>query len=801
MKHLTSLLLTMALSSSTIIANSIAPMDQQRAIESKSQLMGFLSSERTVISEKQMAPGIKKRAVRDSRGRIFYDIVKNGKVSAAPQYINRPWKAVENASFFENFEGHTNELDWLPEGWTEINTPENTPTLEMCSHNINNSWNVQDTGDGYWTDITTDGVKECWIHFTYNWSYQNGNGEKIEGAAAPQDEWVITPQFTVGQNHDLFFLAEIDRGAIYDFSWNSMAYDRNIVECDLEVHVSTDNGTNWTCIWKASSDVCAAMTDDEMYDMMGELKYSSYCVPLTQYYGQNVKIAFRYLNSANGMSGNSMAVDAVTVAAPAPEAFYYLPEGILMAGISDGLHSNSESYILLPANTPIEWKASSNAYTENNSWAFFNESTGEMDNILTGNEAVVTYSWSEGQPIPYPVLTATNPNGSDTYSPDINDSAKGGMYVGGNVPDLADEKVYLGNYDYIHKHLVTPNFGNGSYCFGTAAANTWGTNIEQVAFGNLFMAPPAPLTVYDIMLTLGEFDADEDAEIKLEIYTVDNYGQVSAEPVATAVALGKDIDGWGFYNAFFHLDTPYEMTEHTLMMISGFADSSKVRTFAACAQSVHNDANHNYAYMMFRMPDNSLSLYPASAALEDYSSALYISLNGAFHFLKLEEEIVELDPESNMIEVKATATNDPEKWWIVDNDNRLPLVAEGTVHDWLTVTPVTKEDGSYAVRFSAEDTDKQRSKTVYLSNGGSQSRIRVRQQATVGIDNVTYGDFSISITGNTLTVNGVDENAVVKIYRTDGRLVYSGANNVSTENLIKGIYIVNCGSHTAKFTK
>ena len=103
------------------------------------------------------------------------------------------FKAPANATFYEGFEGHAGELDWLPEGWTEINTPENKPT-SMCSHNINNSWSGQDTGDGYWTAITTDGVKECWIHFTYNWSYKNSEGEKVEGAKAPQDEWLITPE-------------------------------------------------------------------------------------------------------------------------------------------------------------------------------------------------------------------------------------------------------------------------------------------------------------------------------------------------------------------------------------------------------------------------------------------------------------------------------------------------------------------------------------------------------------------------------------------------------------------------------
>lgn len=96
--------------------------------------------------------------------------------------------------------------------------PENKPTMEMCRHNINNTWNAQDTGDGYWTAITSDGVKECWIHFTYSWSYNNDAGEKVEGSKAPQDEWLITPEITVGEADDLFFLAEVDLGCVYDYN-------------------------------------------------------------------------------------------------------------------------------------------------------------------------------------------------------------------------------------------------------------------------------------------------------------------------------------------------------------------------------------------------------------------------------------------------------------------------------------------------------------------------------------------------------------------------------------------------------
>lgn len=799
-----SLCLSLAFGMATAATPTVAIMKTKAHAEVKSTKLSAVNSQRTVLSQKEMAPGIVKRLVRDKEGYVYADMIKNGVVSKGRQNIRPVTKAPGGATFYEGFEGHVDELDWLPEGWTEVNTPENKPTEEMCRHNINNSWAGQDTGDGYWTAITPDGRKECWIHFTYKWNYKNDAGEEISGEAASQDEWLITPEITVGAADDLYFLAEADLGSVYYFDWDTMTYSRDIIDTDLEVLITTDNGENWTTLWKLSDDVCSRMSDSEMYDAMAELNYYTYNVSLSDYRGKTVKIAFRYINDLSVGWGNSMAVDAVTVAAPMPEAFYQLPAGTLYAGVSDGLHAYTESYALIPAYTEISWTAESNAYTEKNSWAFYNVASEEMNDVVEGKTVSVTYPWSQGVAYPYPVLTASNGNGTDAYSFDRDDEEKGGLFVGGKVPAIADEVVYLGNYDYQHKRLVAPHFGNYvDYCFGTCSPNTWGEGIEQIGFGELFMAPAAPLTVEDVMVTLGEFEAEDDAVLTLEIYTVDDYGTVSESPVATSSVLGKDIDGWGFYNVFFRLEQPYEMTGMTLIMVKGY-DDAKVKTLAACAQSMHNDAYHNSAYMMFKMPNGALSLYPASEALQDYSSALYISLNGTFHVLKLDEEIIELSEETGSVEVTASATNAPENWWIVnkdDNDARLPLVAEGTAYDWLTVTPVTKEDGSYAVRFTASATEKQRSKTVYLSNGGAEARIRVKQAATTGINSIASDKFAVSVSGDILSVNGAAEDAVVDIYSAEGYRVYSGINNVDIAGFAKGLYIVCCDGKTAKYVK
>ncbi len=786
---------------------SVAPVVAGNVVEksasvpaTKSEVFSGVSTNRTVLAEKQLAKGITKRVVRDEKGRIFCDMVREGVATVKPETTKRPFKAPDNASFFEDFESHVDQLDWLPEGWTEINTPENECTQEMASHNINNTWTAQDTGDGYWTAITSDGVKECWIHFTYGWSYVNADGETIEGAASPQDEWLISPAFDVQTGHDLFFLCEADCGSVYYYDWSSNKYDRSVVECDLEVLASTDNGQNWTSLWKLSSDVCADMTDGEMYDVMAELKYNTYKIDLTNYYGQNIKLAFRYTNTSNGgFAGNSMAVDAITVAAPAAEAYYAIPENMLLAGISKDLHVYTESYALMPAYTDVTWTAASNAYTESNSWTFY-DANGQVAEEITGSTAVRSNPYSAGEAIAWPMLTASNSNSSDTYTFDEADEEKGGVFYGGRVPDIQEnEEVYVGNYDYQHKRMIVPYLSYGDYVYGTHSDGVWGDNIKEIACGNLFYAPAAPLTVTEVVLTLGEFDADDDAEFKMEIFTVEAYGQVASEPAATSVIHGSDITGFGFYNAVFPLATPYIIDSNVLIMVSGY-DSPKVRTFAACAQSVGNDANHNYAYMLFDI-NGTKSLYSAADALTDYSSALIMSLNATYHFLNTDDEIVDLDPDTNEYEMAFEASNAPENWWIADGENHLPIVAEGTSYDWLTITPLTKEDGNFALRFSAENAVSARAKTVILSNGGNEVRVRIRQDKSSGISSIETADKYVTVVGDVLSVIGESNDVRIEVYSIAGMKLASGSNGIDISGLPKGIFLVRAAGKTYRFVR
>lgn len=803
MKKCTTLMLSLALASSgAAMAQSVAPVKSPdvRTVKKSAPVGKRVAAGESVLAERSVAPGVTARLMRGADGFIYRTFVKDGVEKGGRTVVRKPFRAASNYTFYEGFESHTGQLDWIPEGWTEKNAEGNFCTQEMASHNINNTWSVQDTGDGYWTDITSDGMKEAWIHFAYKWEYTNGEGETVSGEAVPQDDWLITPEIEVKDGDGLYFLLEFDLGGVYAFDWDTMKYDHNQLENDMEVLVSTDDGANWKSLWKVSEDVCSDMTDAEMYDCMAELKYASYSVPLADYAGKKIKIAFRYTNIAkNGFSGNSAAVDAVTVGKPAAEANYSLPYGTLLAGLSSDLHVYTESYALFPAYAPQTWYAASNSYTSANAWNFYDVETGDFGDAVEEDDAKVVYPYSAGNAYPFPKLTATNASSSDTYQFGADDAEQGGMIFGGRVKDIQEnEPVYVGNYDYQHKRLAIPSLGGTDYCFGTSAVDTWGDGVVQTAFGNLFYAPAAPFTIDNVVVTLGEYDADADAEFTLDIYTVDAYGTLSDQPVATSKLKGSEITGNGFYNAVFHLDEPYNLDSNVLVLVSGFAETDKVREFAGCTQSLDNDAEHNYAYMMFKFSNGSTRLYSASDALTDYSSALLISFDGNFHTLHAEKEVLDLDPYENVGEVAVASSSKPEKWFIVDDEN-IAVNAGGTDYDWLKVTPVAKEDGTYAVHFSAAPNVDDREKTVTLGNGGATTKVLVRQMGTSGIGGVSVKASGIRGGKGEITVSGLAGQSVV-IVDAAGMTVVSDRSSsaTATYTVAPGFYIVKAGDKVAK---
>lgn len=289
--------------------------------------------------------------VEDASGHIYRRHLIDGKSMGMHRSAPLRTEATSGKTFYESFEGYDEwmGLNWIPAGWSKINTPEHAPTELNLQHNINNSWYVYYSTDGWGFTATTDGEKEAFIHFGYDAEY-DGYGS----SSAAQDEWLVTPDVLLGEEETLSFMLEAEPFSAYPIDWDNWCVaDRSHAECNMQVMLTADNGETWTCIWDWEKDYISGLT--ERYIMNSELEWNTFSVSLAAYAGRDVRIAFRYLRDAGDFVGNSMCVDAVTVShatAPEYEEWELLGTGSMADGwvvpaltLNPGEFYNPEDYI------------------------------------------------------------------------------------------------------------------------------------------------------------------------------------------------------------------------------------------------------------------------------------------------------------------------------------------------------------------------------------------------------------------------------------------------------------------------
>ncbi len=213
-------------------------------------------------------------------------------------------------TLYEGFEGGSGDIkdDWIPASWTEINTPDAKPTQLQLSHNVNNSWWCSESSDMY-QDMTIDGTKEMFIHFSYDGDWCND---------AAQDEWLVSPEVTLTEDEQLHFLHQGDIFKAFDYSKfdvNTMKFSERVKTHTMKVMITTDGGNSWDELWDWADAVAPSMTDRELWDE-GYLHLKSYTIDLGDYAHKSVKIAFRYMRDQGDNVGNSMILDRIVIDHP-----------------------------------------------------------------------------------------------------------------------------------------------------------------------------------------------------------------------------------------------------------------------------------------------------------------------------------------------------------------------------------------------------------------------------------------------------------------------------------------------------
>lgn len=172
----------------------------------------------------------------------------------------------DGVAFSEDFESWQDSygLDWIPEGWQEINEPANTVDLD---HNVNNTWYVYYSGGMGFLPMTPDGEKEAFIHFSYDRDDPDNPDNVI--AAVDQDEWLISPLISVEEYQDLYFAMAYDYSSCYDskyLDWGTMIYSQRVTVCNMEVLAQVEGSTEWESLLNMEQEYVSKIGDREIFD-------------------------------------------------------------------------------------------------------------------------------------------------------------------------------------------------------------------------------------------------------------------------------------------------------------------------------------------------------------------------------------------------------------------------------------------------------------------------------------------------------------------------------------------------------
>ena len=203
------------------------------------------------------------------------------------------------AENFESWDGTTS--DWLPEGWTEFNTNAEQAAMEEGRF----TWHVATKRQGQTIPAPVEGSKFAIVYY----AYANGEGKKEDLA---QDEWLVSPVFTAGEEAKLTFQHGYSPLYLFDLNnenidWGTWTFTNSKPSTTLKV-MARETGGEWTELY----DVFNEWKDYGLKDLFDNYSESSYHfteLSLEQFAGKSMQIAFRFV----GKYGNTKEIDAVRV--------------------------------------------------------------------------------------------------------------------------------------------------------------------------------------------------------------------------------------------------------------------------------------------------------------------------------------------------------------------------------------------------------------------------------------------------------------------------------------------------------
>ncbi|MDE6510683.1 MAG: choice-of-anchor J domain-containing protein, partial [Muribaculaceae bacterium] len=578
---------------------------------SKTQVMKGKSS--PALSTKKFGRSVKESRILSPSGKQIRKVANmNGtrKVNPLLKKIRKASSLPEGTVLWESFEGFDPAVPgWLPEGWTVISNGD--PTLEAGAQ-----WGVDLGGFGYGVPAAPDGDYFIGIGFSES--------------ALEQDEWLILPEVKIEDSYQLkfqlyttpLFFFETWNEEYDVIDWDNMEWLVDpVVNGDLTVQIKVGDG-EWTRIWSMMDQ----FKNLPLEDLMMYEQFDTYSVPLGDYAGKDVKIAFNY----KAVDCNTVYLDCVSIGLPSVDNISYLPPFETLYWGFD----NSADWVAL--NTGIA------QYPVYGPLSFMNNWT----------EPEATYSWRYHDPITNDWATSDDEDVLDvTYYPDYSSEftcrnnlyyppeliaeAKGatpGSYTmpvtymqAGGKPEfmvtLSDGSRGLMDFGLLPFNTQTDGYGItliDAPSVGDMALPIFGFNrnsnkywldytlngsepsecddVKMVAILNFIYAPTAPMVIDGVHVNAFG-NMEDDAELKIEIIACDEDFIPMDEAIASATCKYAQMDKYESSLSYIGLNIPFKFDTPVVLdnrypayivKLSGF-NSDKVETFIPVQSIVPNE--------------------------------------------------------------------------------------------------------------------------------------------------------------------------------------------------------------------
>ncbi len=757
--------------------------------------------------------------VRELPNGAFYKTVRRTGIAPAPVRIIRKTDhmrpagsmsraaAEEQVTLYENFsawDGITD--DWIPDGWTEINSTDEIKTLRNGAF----TWHAIDPSGISSMPNAIDGDYAMCIYHAY---YKDENNQKVELA---QDEWLITPEFSPATDEYLSFYLAYNPLYLFncsneylDFSdSNNVKFKEKLPSTTMKILIR-EQGGDWVQLHDVYDDWKDGPDFQELLDNSGS-SYWYYQFSLADYVGKNVQVAFQFV----GKLGNVMELDAVKVSVPVVEAEYQRPQGSFYWGFSDEYELyGAVGYLplLVPAYTDLVWSNTSSVSAIGFQWRY-DDPAGEYGDYLYSTDRDLTVSYPAYSDIidgatwfDSPQLNAyATPEKFESYTLDYPYIQVGGA-TDISMPDFGIYFKYGAcNYNLSYGYATfadennTPLFG-----YSSATNQLWTSIMGQEMFdvrinsiGNKFDKPTHSYVITKVSV-LGQGEISADAKLTLTLKTVNDAGKISTEALATATCTGADIlktekDGEVMLCIpFVFRDEQGEIKEVVISdaiiaFMSGFDENVTFGVYQTNSPDKYGECN---AYVGFDFYYNNalyLENYPYTLA-QLYRGDGYtflFNLDATYPWLQCDETLVNASGDGEPVTVKLNSYYTSDRWTV--------SVEEGA-QSWLSVS---KNDRNLTFTAQPNDGDTRTAKVTVSAPACAALEFTVTQNKKTSIDNIgTDAGTVVTIADGLMSIQNAGTASYGKLYNISGMLVrefalQSGVNTVDLRSLTKGVYVL-----------